>query len=316
MDGPYLTAKLGASLVTLCARVKCAQCGLAFDPGKSRRKVCSDSCKSERSRARDKARRPRKTRRELKGLFSRRCLWCFAGFDVHRAHLDSGRTSGWFCSRECSFADKKLHGGPAGTRRAWADYAAQFEKAQRVTTLSAVCADCRTPIHAAAVRCAGCKQRANKKASALSYRKKTSVVRECPCCQLAWSAIDRAGPRRHCYTEECNTAFELHQRAARQEERRKRGGQGHQSRARRYGCARESFNPLEVLDRDRWRCQLCGVKTPKAKRGSIDDDAPELDHVVPLSKGGPHTRANTQCLCRRCNGLKSDTARGQLGLTF
>jgi len=74
----------------------------------------------------------------------------------------------------------------------------------------------------------------------------------------------------------------------------------------RGGKQLESFDPFEVFDRDNWHCKTCGVRTPKNKRGSFDDDAPELDHITPLSKGGVHTRANTQCLCRKCNGTKSD----------
>lgn len=35
-------------------------------------------------------------------------------------------------------------------------------------------------------------------------------------------------------------------------------------------------------------------------------DKAVLDHIVPISKGGPHTYSNTQCLCRDCNLKKSD----------
>lgn len=77
----------------------------------------------------------------------------------------------------------------------------------------------------------------------------------------------------------------------------------------------ERFDPVSVLERDKWRCQICGRKTPRRKRGTFDDDAPELDHVVPLSMGGEHSRSNTQCACRRCNQEKSGArALGQLSL--
>lgn len=74
----------------------------------------------------------------------------------------------------------------------------------------------------------------------------------------------------------------------------------------RGGYQLESFDPFEVFERDNWQCKSCGLSTPKDKRGSFDDDAPELDHILPLSKGGEHTRVNTQCLCRKCNRIKSD----------
>lgn len=83
-------------------------------------------------------------------------------------------------------------------------------------------------------------------------------------------------------------------------------------RAREIGADSENVNPFKVFDRDRWRCQLCGVKTPKSKRGTYADNAPELDHIIPLSKGGAHKYTNTQCACRKCNGLKSDKPLGQM----
>lgn len=74
----------------------------------------------------------------------------------------------------------------------------------------------------------------------------------------------------------------------------------------------ESVDPYKVFERDRWRCQMCGIRTPVAKRGTHDDDAPELDHIIPLARGGEHSYLNTQCACRGCNGTKSDRAMGQL----
>jgi len=91
----------------------------------------------------------------------------------------------------------------------------------------------------------------------------------------------------------------------------KRAGKA-KRRAIERGAAAESVDPYKVFDRDGWRCRLCGVKTPRAKRGTYDDNAPELDHILPLSKGGAHTYANTQCACRRCNGLKADRPLGQM----
>jgi 5-methylcytosine-specific restriction endonuclease McrA len=31
-----------------------------------------------------------------------------------------------------------------------------------------------------------------------------------------------------------------------------------------------------------------------------------MDHVIPLSKGGSHTKSNTQLACFGCNTLKGD----------
>lgn len=83
----------------------------------------------------------------------------------------------------------------------------------------------------------------------------------------------------------------------------------------RRGVTVERFHEFEVFDRDGWRCQICGVSTPRSRRGTRHANAPELDHVVPVSAGGEHSRANTQCACRRCNAAKgAGRPVGQLGL--
>lgn len=68
----------------------------------------------------------------------------------------------------------------------------------------------------------------------------------------------------------------------------------------------EAVDPYKVFDRDGWQCKICGVSTPPSKRGTYEDDAPELDHIRPLSKRGEHSYRNTQCACRKCNGAKSN----------
>lgn len=79
----------------------------------------------------------------------------------------------------------------------------------------------------------------------------------------------------------------------------------HRRRAREHNATFERISPADIFERDGWFCRECGRQTPKDKRGSYDDDAPELDHIIPISKGGAHTWNNLQCLCRSCNGLKS-----------
>lgn len=77
----------------------------------------------------------------------------------------------------------------------------------------------------------------------------------------------------------------------------------------------DSINPIAVFMAAGWKCQLCGKPTPQRLRGTTHKRAPELDHVKPLSKGGRHTLDNVQCLCRECNGWKSDrVVVGQIGL--
>lgn len=87
-------------------------------------------------------------------------------------------------------------------------------------------------------------------------------------------------------------------------------------RARLYGVAHESIEPMRILQRDKWKCQLCGIKTPRSRRGTIEDNAPEVDHIIPLALGGTHTYFNLQCTCRKCNIEKGATVKGQLSLAI
>jgi 5-methylcytosine-specific restriction endonuclease McrA len=73
-----------------------------------------------------------------------------------------------------------------------------------------------------------------------------------------------------------------------------------------------AVNPAKVFDRANWRCESCGKKLSLAKRGTFGHDAPEVDHIMPLSKGGEHSYSNTRCLCRGCNIRKSAKPEGQL----
>lgn len=81
---------------------------------------------------------------------------------------------------------------------------------------------------------------------------------------------------------------------------------------RRAATAIGHVDPIAVFDRDGWRCHICGRKTPKGKRGTFEPEAPELDHIIPLSVGGAHSYENTACSCRACNMAKGASPRGQM----
>jgi len=124
------------------------------------------------------------------------------------------------------------------------------------------------------------------------------------------------------YCKRCNTGFYpmiKHQRfcsfdCKEENQRRSRRIAKSARRAKIRGAQVEHVDPIKVFDRDAWRCKICHKKTPKAYRGSTRDLAPELDHILPLSKGGEHSYANTQCTCRKCNQMKGDTVYGQIPL--
>lgn len=123
--------------------------------------------------------------------------------------------------------------------------------------------------------------------------------RPCACGAL----VVGIGERRRC----CSSCLEAKARAYRRVAKAKR-------RALERGAQAERIDPLRVFARDGWRCQLCGLPTPQALRGTYKDRAPELDHILPLAMGGQHTWSNVQCACRKCNGLKGATPKGQFKL--
>ena len=58
--------------------------------------------------------------------------------------------------------------------------------------------------------------------------------------------------------------------------------------------ARIALNRRAVFARDGHRCQYCGAA------------AENLDHVIPRSRGGPHSWDNVVAACRPCNARKQD----------
>ena len=74
-------------------------------------------------------------------------------------------------------------------------------------------------------------------------------------------------------------------------------------RLRMRGNEWESFKNAEVFDRDAWTCQLCGDPIDRSARAP-DPVSVSIDHIIPVSRGGPHTRANVQAAHRICNQRK------------
>jgi len=54
-----------------------------------------------------------------------------------------------------------------------------------------------------------------------------------------------------------------------------------------------------ILDRDLWRCQLCGVS------------ANHVDHIIPRSVGGSDDPENLRALCAHCHHVESGRCFGR-----
>ena len=65
--------------------------------------------------------------------------------------------------------------------------------------------------------------------------------------------------------------------------------------------ARATLSRRAVFLRDSFECQYCGAA------------AENVDHVMPRSRGGPHTWENVVASCRRCNSRKENRTPAEMG---
>lgn len=82
-------------------------------------------------------------------------------------------------------------------------------------------------------------------------------------------------------------------------------------RARKFGAGYQRFWRRSIYERDGWCCQICALPVDR----SDDPDPhlrPSLDHKVPLSRGGAHSRENVQCAHWICNSRKTHSPDGGL----
>lgn len=57
----------------------------------------------------------------------------------------------------------------------------------------------------------------------------------------------------------------------------------------------------KIKERDNFTCQQCGISVEQEPHLLL-----EIDHIIPISKGGMTTESNLQTLCWRCNRSKSN----------
>lgn len=139
-----------------------------------------------------------------------------------------------------------------------------------------------------------CKRMANlhmMKMRAVRLDSKDRAPRPCAHCGKLFEIPYRSNRITYC-SKQCRT--------------RAHAGSGccHRRRARKFGVEYQYIHKHKIFVRDGWKCKICGVDTPKELKGTREDNAPELDHIVPLSKGGAHMLHNVQLACKKCNMTK------------
>lgn len=66
------------------------------------------------------------------------------------------------------------------------------------------------------------------------------------------------------------------------------------------------FSRINVMSRDKFRCQYCGRRLPMSKLN--------YDHVIPRSRGGRTVWENIVTACYRCNDRKGNRSPGEAGM--
>lgn len=273
----------------------CMQCGIEIN-GPKTKLYCGKACSSKAKRIRDRA--AGKARND--GAPDRICEECGAVFQRRKDSHNAAR----FCSRSCGFVAQS-------NLRAEQRVSPHLRSASLGLTVShkvarCICKQCAQRFdgrHLGDIYCSDECSENHKRTRYIANNDNGRDRAPRPCAGCGNIFEPEYGDRRRKFcSPSCVKMTDDHKA------RRKA------AKLKRRGAVVENVNPIEVFERDGWRCQLCGVRTPRKLRGTYSDRAPELDHILPISKGGEHSYVNTQCACRKCNGLKGDVPLGQMRL--
>jgi hypothetical protein len=292
----------------------CSQCGVTFT-GSHAERYCSPSCKGlSRTRSCARCGSVFERKRDGQAYCSLRCAAALASPNRNVGRIASRRckhcgvefkpklsVNGTFCSRACSFRFMAARKAVRLAAKEWVHWyyatcricGQRFKKAQQKQSV------CQS------TACQEQKRRQDNERNAQVLRERAQLEheakateRQCPECRYLFVPAYGTHRRRFCSLQCCARHY---RRIARSRRR---------ARVRRTQV--EAVNPILVFERDEWRCYLCGVKTPSRLRGTLQPTAPELDHIVPLARNGPHTYQNVACACRKCNIEKGDAIVGQV----
>lgn len=185
-------------------------------------------------------------------------------------HKKRGQSKGICCGRECGFE---------WLRRRGAERRAETEQKQ-IADRTHPCMQCGNPVIGRAKRlCVACKAQRTK-----------GTMRRCKQCGCLME--------RRQQKVSCDRCIKIRRWCTRKQ-------YDHARRARMRQVSHQKINPLDIYNRDGWICGICGKPVMQTVKYP-DLNCVSLDHIVPLAKGGTHTRDNVQCAHMICNSLKSD----------
>jgi len=218
-----------------------------------------------------------------------------------------------YCSRECAFEAHKMTitckqcGKEYKLSEGWQDqnYCSKECHDKAFTFTCEICGKTLIGTSPNQKYCSrACRLEASRRRSSEIYRRKfeekySGKTLICKVCGKEF--VPEYGSKRRSFcSDECKEE-------AMKEHRRKRDKSAEKARrrARKRNCEIEKFTKKEIFERDNWICQICGKPVDKNLKYP-DPYVATLDHIVPLAKGGNHTRDNVQLAHFICNSYKRD----------
>ena len=247
---------------------QCEHCKCAFKTTRKASRFCSAKCGNVKRKRTEKV----------------TCEGCNTTFLPKNPHYRR------FCSRACAF---KNFG--------------QWLKPQPVKSIVNVrallsglkyCAACQYIHASASPYCSDCRPSATYTRMLESckekYRKTQSLYLSCRHCKKTFERKSYTHKPRYC--KPCADAIS---RLQKREAKARR-------RAYTKGLTVNRACYVQVCERASWCCEICYCMTD-ASADTTNDVYPNIDHIIPLAKGGVHAACNLQLLCRKCNLVKSDS---------
>lgn len=212
---------------------------------------------------------------------------------------EANRTS--FCSRGCAFAAKKDRAARERPERdaLLVARAADVVARRKVGSLR-TCDECGRVYlgrQARAHLCSNqCRVESGRKAAFARYADRAKAIpAEHLTCEQCSAPFVRAYPERY-RDRYCSTSCG---------DKQARGVAKQRRRARMRGVQNVAIRARDIYQRDQWVCGLCYGPIDRQAKAPHPQSA-SLDHIIPLSLGGPHLPDNVQCAHFGCNTKKGN----------
>jgi hypothetical protein len=262
---------------------KCLRCWNPMTPGPvggAPKKFCSPKCLQEshsrrRANKRGRSYQPQKKKAPLPYLFGQDAI--DSGFKLYECRC---------CLR--SFANPKN----------WKSNYCSNECRYLVRCVQAVCVICEEPYFHLPNSGRTCSPKCSAE---LQRRERPALQLRCEWCKKDFSA-QVTGKRKYC-------DFKCRETVRRKKRRLYLNNWQRVREQREKATTVERISPLDVFKRDDWTCWLCHQPVDMSQQHP-EPNAPTVDHVIPISKGGPHTMDNVRCAHSICNMKKNNSTIG------